>query len=63
MEFYGGMSAIQMEPIRHAATYSLDEISKWHISNSNRAQKAHTNSLPGRNFMTCQQFKWSPGGI
>src|SRR6266699_2998874 len=63
MGFHGGMSAIQIKPRRHTATHSLDGISWWHVSNSNQAQEAHSNSLPGWDFMVaCQQFKSSPGG-
>jgi len=63
MEFHGCLSAIQMEPRRHTATHSLDGISWLHVSNSNEAQEAHSNSQPEWDFMAvCQQFKWSPGG-
>ena len=63
MGFHGCMSASQMEPRRHKATHSLDGISWQNVSKSNGAQEAHSNSLPGWNFMAaCQQFKWSPGG-
>jgi len=62
MGFHGCMSATQMEPRRHTATHSLDGISWLHVSNSNGAQEAHSNSHAGWNFMAaCQQFKWSPG--
>jgi len=63
MEFYGCMSAIQMEPRRHTTIHILNGISWLHVSNSNGAQEAHSNSLSGWDFMAaCQQFKWSPGG-
>jgi len=52
-----------MEPRKHAATHSLDGNLWLHVSNSNGAQKAHSNSQTGWNFIAaCQQFKWSPGG-
>jgi len=63
MGFHSCMSAIQMEPRRHTATHSLDRISWLHVSHSNGAQEAHSNSHTEWNFMAaCQQFKWSPGG-
>jgi len=59
---HGSMSAIQIKPRRHTATHMLDGILWQHVSNSNRAQEAHTNSQTGWNFMAaCQHFK-SPGG-
>jgi len=58
MGFDGSMSAIQMKPRRHTATHHLDVISWQHVSNSNGAQEAHSNSLAGWYFMAaCQQFK------
>src|SRR6267378_2288662 len=63
MGFHGGMSAIQIKPRRHTATHDLDGMSWWHVSNSNQAQEAHSNSRPGWDVMVaCQQFKSSPGG-
>jgi len=63
MEFHGCMSAIQMKPRRQRATHKLDGISWLHVSNSNGAQEAHSNSQAGWDFMAAsQQFKWSPGG-
>jgi len=63
MGFHGCMSAIQIEPRRHTATHKLDGISWLHVSHSNGAQEAHSNSQPGWDFMAaCQQVKWSPGG-
>jgi len=63
MRFHGWMSAIPMEPRRHTATHILDEISWLHVSNSKRANEAHSNSQPGQDFMAaCQQFQWSHGG-
>jgi len=53
MKFHGCMSANQMKPRRHTATHKLDGISWLHISNSNGAQEAHSNSLPGWNFHSC----------
>src|SRR6267143_99020 len=58
MGFHGGMSVIQIEPRRHTATHSLDGISWWHVSNSNQAHEAHSNSLTGWDFIAaCQLFK------
>jgi len=63
MGFHGSMSAIQMKPRRHTATHKLDGILWQHVSHSNGAQEAHSNSLSGWDFMAaCQPFKWSPGG-
>jgi len=63
MEFHRGMSATQIEPRRHTATYMLDGISQGHVSNSNGAQEAHSNLHAGWNFIgACQQLKLSPGG-
>jgi len=63
MGFHGCMSAIPMEPRRHTATHSLDGISWLHVSNSNGAKEAHSNSHPRWDFMVaCQQFQWSGGG-
>src|SRR6267378_3866624 len=63
MGFHSGMSAIQIKPRRHTATHKLDGISWWHVSNSNQAQEAQSNSQTGWDFMVaCQQFKSSPGG-
>src|SRR6267378_2321673 len=57
MGFHGGMSAIQIKPRRHTVTHLLDGISWWHVSNSNQAQEAHSNSLPGWDFMAaCQNL-------
>src|SRR6267378_2485074 len=44
MGFHGSMSAIPIKPRRHIATHVLDGISRWHVSNSNQAQEAHSNS-------------------
>ena len=63
MGFCGTMSATQIEPRRHTATHRLDGISWRHVSNSNGAQAAHSNSHTGWDFMEAyQQLKWSPGG-
>jgi len=63
MGFHSSMSAIQMKDRQHTATHKLNGISWLHVSNSNEAQEAHSNSQPGWDFMAvCQQFKWSPGG-
>jgi len=62
MVFHACMSAIQVEG-RHTATHQLDGILWLHVSGSNGAQDAHSNSQAGLSFMAaCQQFKWSPGG-
>jgi len=56
------MSAIPMELWRHTATHTLDGISWLHVSNSNGAVEAHSNSHPGWDFIAaCQQFQWSHG--
>jgi len=36
---YRSMSGIQTEPKRHTFTHFLDEISGWHVRNSNGAQQ------------------------
>jgi len=52
-----------MESSRHTATHILDGISWRHVRNSNEAQEAHSNSLPGWDFIrACQQLKQGPGG-
>ena len=62
MGFHNSMTAIQMEPKRHTVTHSLDGISLQHVSKSNGAQEAHSNSQTGWNFMAaCQPDKLSPG--
>src|SRR5438552_808529 len=63
MRLDGIMSATQIEARRHTATHSLDGIGWQHVSNSNRGQEAHSNSLPGWDWMaSCQQLKLRPGG-
>ena len=54
MGFYGNMSATyQIKLSKHTATHNLD--GRQHVSKSNQAHKAHSNSQSGWDFMaTCQ---------
>ena len=47
MGFHGHMSANQIKLTKHTPTHKLDGISWPHVSKSNQAHKAHSNSLPG----------------
>jgi len=57
----GGMLKIKIKLRRRTATHFLRDF--MHVSESNGGQKAHGNSRPGRNFMSCTSANqtWGQG--